>query len=510
MLLSCVSLPLVAALLLHPPGSKVERIDTGIRFPAAATTTRPSRALAAPPPSHAPAADVDASAPRGGGGGVRGSASASLSKPLPLADHHTSAPDAKLVGSGEYLIGAPNVFRGVTASGNVAEVRPLLPHEEQMELIQRAWFYLLSVDARRNLADARTAQEEAEGEAFPPPNHLQVLAAMHAAQRAAALRAGGGGRGVSTADAIGALPAARGGGGGGGGGGGPDGRRREIGEFLSLKLPVTLGDTEFRLKESSGRAAYNKLFLHNQGLIYSEVNKLISDWNTYSVIEKADLLQEGAQGLLRAIRLFDLNKGVRLSTYAVWHIRAYVLRSIRDKGRLVRLPQQLQQDMLQIRKARYRYAVDNLGHAPGIEALADLLHWEPARVESALKGLRGSETTSLDADEWRRGDAAGSGGSGSLLHKMASSQHGSAHAEKMVYRQQLHLTLRQALRERDPRRAKMTLLKYGLEDGREWTYPELAARYNISKDSAKTIVRSEVAFLRREKRRVLEPFMGHS
>ena len=46
-----------------------------------------------------------------------------------------------------------------------------------------------------------------------------------------------------------------------------------------------------------------QLFLHNQGLIYHEVNRLWPNWKDATVMEKADFLQEGAQGLLRAIRL---------------------------------------------------------------------------------------------------------------------------------------------------------------------------------------------------------------
>lgn len=113
-------------------------------------------------------------------------------------------------------------------------------------------------------------------------------------------------------------------------------------------LSGDLSDTEFRLRESVGRAAYNKLFRHNQGLIYKEVNALLgANWKTASIMDKADFLQEGAQGLLRAIRLFDIGRGFNFSTYAVWHIRAYVLRAVRDKSRLVRLPQALQNDMMQ-------------------------------------------------------------------------------------------------------------------------------------------------------------------
>ena len=63
------------------------------------------------------------------------------------------------------------------------------------------------------------------------------------------------------------------------------------------------------------------------------------NWQRATVMEKADFLQEGAQGLLRAIRLFDTARGVRFSTYASWHVRAFVLRALRDKSHLVRLPQ---------------------------------------------------------------------------------------------------------------------------------------------------------------------------
>ena len=45
-----------------------------------------------------------------------------------------------------------------------------------------------------------------------------------------------------------------------------------------------------------------------------QVNKLLPGWQTATVTEKADFLQEGAQGLLRAIRLFDMGRSVQFST----------------------------------------------------------------------------------------------------------------------------------------------------------------------------------------------------
>ena len=51
------------------------------------------------------------------------------------------------------------------------------------------------------------------------------------------------------------------------------------------------------------------------------------------------------------------------------------MRALRDKSHVVRLPQNLQVDMTQIRKARYRYAVENQGHSPSDTQLAEMLSW---------------------------------------------------------------------------------------------------------------------------------------
>jgi RNA polymerase sigma-32 factor len=50
----------------------------------------------------------------------------------------------------------------------------------------------------------------------------------------------------------------------------------------------------------------------------------------------ADLVQEGNLGLLRALERYDVERGVRLATYAAWWIRAYILRFVERNSRIVR------------------------------------------------------------------------------------------------------------------------------------------------------------------------------
>jgi len=50
-----------------------------------------------------------------------------------------------------------------------------------------------------------------------------------------------------------------------------------------------------------------------------------------------DLIQEGNIGLMQAVKRYDPYRGVKLSSYAAWWIRAYMLRYILNNWRLVKL-----------------------------------------------------------------------------------------------------------------------------------------------------------------------------
>src|SRR5450432_1053419 len=50
----------------------------------------------------------------------------------------------------------------------------------------------------------------------------------------------------------------------------------------------------------------------------------------------ADLIQEGNLGLIQAVLRYDPSRGVKLSTYAAWWIRAYILKFTLDNWRLVK------------------------------------------------------------------------------------------------------------------------------------------------------------------------------
>jgi RNA polymerase sigma-32 factor len=90
-------------------------------------------------------------------------------------------------------------------------------------------------------------------------------------------------------------------------------------------------------------------------------------------VDAEDLQQEGALGLLQAIRRFDPRRGVRLSTYAAWWIRAYQYRYLIQNHRLVRVGTTQAQRRMFFRLRTLRARLEAAGVEATPERIATLL-----------------------------------------------------------------------------------------------------------------------------------------
>ncbi|MDR1445572.1 MAG: RNA polymerase sigma factor RpoD/SigA [Treponema sp.] len=66
----------------------------------------------------------------------------------------------------------------------------------------------------------------------------------------------------------------------------------------------------------------------------------------------ADLISEGNIGLISAVDRYDVTKGFHFISYAVWWIRQSILKAICEKARMIRLPLNRANELIQIEKAR--------------------------------------------------------------------------------------------------------------------------------------------------------------
>ena len=86
-----------------------------------------------------------------------------------------------------------------------------------------------------------------------------------------------------------------------------------------------------------------------------------------------DLVQEGNVGLLEAVKKFDPYRGVRLPSYAVWWIRAYVIRYVMNNFRLVKVGTTQAQRRLFFNLQKEKARLESEGFRPTAKLLAENL-----------------------------------------------------------------------------------------------------------------------------------------
>jgi RNA polymerase sigma-32 factor len=86
-----------------------------------------------------------------------------------------------------------------------------------------------------------------------------------------------------------------------------------------------------------------------------------------------DLVQEGNIGLMQAVKKYDPYKGVKLSSYAAWWIRAYILRFILNNHRLVKVGTTQAQRKLFFNLQREKSRLAAMGIEPTAERIAERL-----------------------------------------------------------------------------------------------------------------------------------------
>ncbi len=133
-----------------------------------------------------------------------------------------------------------------------------------------------------------------------------------------------------------------------------------------------------QMAHEGDKAARDRLVVENMGLIWSIVRRFERRGH-----ETEDLFQIGAIGLMKAVDHFDLDMGLRFSTYAVPMITGEIKRFLRDDG-MIKVSRSLKELGFRVNQARQELG-GRLGREPTVEEIASQLGESCEQVAASIE-----------------------------------------------------------------------------------------------------------------------------
>lgn len=205
-------------------------------------------------------------------------------------------------------------------------------------------------------------------------------------------------------------------------------------------------------------------------------------------LDLGDLVAIGNEGLWRAVRKFDPERGVKFISYAVWWVRQAVLKALAEQTRSVRFP--LNQNTVVVRYARAQSLLaQQLGRTPTDAELATALCQSIDEVRDARRLFM--TEVSLDAPV-DGGDARAA----TLGERLAMPEGNGieAHADEVLRREFIHRIFRRYL---TPREQRILSLYYGLDpDAEALTLEEIGRALGVTRERIRQVRERAFAKLR--------------
>ena len=259
-------------------------------------------------------------------------------------------------------------------------------------------------------------------------------------------------------------------------------------------VPLLTADQDKALAVSyaaGDKKAKDKLVEANLRLVVMAAKK----YNLHTSLPFEDLIQEGNVGLMRAVDTFDVSKGFRFSTYAMYWIKQAISRAMLNNGRTIRVPIH----MLEL-KSKYTKAVQalekELDREPQAEEISKYMKLEIEKVkeiETLIKDPVSLSTSLNDEDDGTLED---------LIEDPNQER-----PEDRIDNELRAKVINGILNTLDEREKDIIVARFGLNGTRAKTLDELAVEYKLTKERIRQIEQKALHKLRNPAR--LEALKPH-
>ena len=195
-------------------------------------------------------------------------------------------------------------------------------------------------------------------------------------------------------------------------------------------------------------------------------------------LELSELVCIGNEGLLKAVKRFDPDKGVKFISYAVWWIRQTILQALAEQTRSVRIPLNQNSNLGKLARTN-THLTQSLGRTPTDAEIASEME-EPVGTVRALRRVAASEL-SLDAPIGR-----GDRDSASFGERFSGAEASDIeeNVEASACRDILETMFEQYLTQRE---RKILYLYYGLDDGEQRTLEVIGSLLGVTRERIRQI-----------------------
>src|SRR5688572_24643715 len=271
---------------------------------------------------------------------------------------------------------------------------------------------------------------------------------------------------------------------------------REIarGTLLTAEEEVELSRALHSGYEQDAERARRRLIESNLRLVVSVARRYLGQaGRAGAALDLADPIQGGNIGLFKAVEKFDPERGYRFSTYAYWWIRQAITRAIADRGRTIRLPVHVGEQLSKLAEASVRLE-QTLGREPSPEEIAADMGVPREQITELITAAR--PPASLHA---RRASDDDDGEGSALVDTVADPTADPALSEPEVEaeRDERRMAVEAALRLLNPRERDVVALRYGMQDGQERSLAEVGRVLGVSRERARQVEAAALAKLRR-------------
>lgn len=253
------------------------------------------------------------------------------------------------------------------------------------------------------------------------------------------------------------------------------------------RIPLLSNEEEIELAEKAAagdRNAKNKIINANLRFVVTIAKKYQKKG-----LDIEDLISEGNIGLLNAIEKFDVTKGYRFISYAVWWIRQSILKAVCEKSRAIRLPLNRANELVRIEHAKKEInsCGISLSEEDEIKEVANMLNMDSTHVRELLNISK--EMSSLDSEIYGKDNSFTS--MGELLEDTRY-----ATPEAQLIEEDMNKEINDVIDTLKPNEAQVLRMRYGLDGQKPMSLKEVGEVFDLTKERIRQIEKLAIKRMR--------------